>query len=239
MIYAQCFKKQNKFRSFGFLSILIALTCVSLSMAFLTSCHKVTTSKSKTNASTETLPDLPFAKAGSLDETAVDSLRGLTSLLPPAAVRPDPDLFVRRLLRQYRADGTLLAREIGRVEDYRLLLGGATENFSTVPQETYDSTSLLASQTVAAEICAGLVAPNSYTHPGWNTILPNDVADVSGNVLFLAQRIIGIPTQRLSNSALQALQQMVGLSAVQNVITLESYIPACIALTSDAEALLL
>lgn len=235
----QRFKKQNKSGLFTLCCKFLATISVSFAMAFLTSCHKVTTTKSKTNSTFETLPDLPFARAGSPDETAVDALRGLTSLLPPAAVRPDPDLFVRRLLRQYRADGTLLAKEIGRVEDYRLLLGGATENFSTVPQETYDSTSLLASQTVASEICTGLIAPNSYSHPGWNTILPHDVADVSGNVQFLAQRIIGIPSQRLSNSALQALQQIVEMSAVQNAITLESYIPACIALTSDAEALLL
>lgn len=174
-----------------------------------------------------------------MDAAALASLHGITTTHAPAAVRPDPDLYVRRLLRQYRSDSAVIARQIGRVEEYRLLLGGASEDFRTIPQESYDATSLLAMQTVAEELCEGLVAPKGWEHPGWKSILPRPVSDVAGNVRFLAQRFIGVPTNRIGADVLTELESFVRDAAVNGAITADSYVPACIALSTDAEALLL
>ena len=57
----------------------------------------------------------PGDKAGGMDEAALARVRAIATDKPPAAIRPDPDLYVRRLLRQYRDEGPLVAREIGRV----------------------------------------------------------------------------------------------------------------------------
>jgi hypothetical protein len=184
-------------------------------------------------------PKPPGGRALGLLSAELDGVHGVQTDKPPAAIRPDPDLFARRLLRQYRPEGSLVAREIGRVEAFRLLLGGASDDFATPPQETYDSTSLLAMQKVSEEICKSLVAPNAWEHPGWKTILPSPPGAVETNIRFLAQRIIGIPTSRIDSTAIADLVDLTNKSKESGELTYTSYVPACVALSLDAEALLL
>lgn len=181
----------------------------------------------------------PGERAGSLDAAALNGVHAVGTTKAPAAIRPDPDLYARRLLRQYREEGPLVAREIGRVEEFRMLLGGASEDFRVVPQESYDSTSLLAMQKVAEEICAALVAPSSWQHPGWNSILPHAPSAVKANVTFLAQRFLGVPTSRIPADVVTDLVALTQSTATESGLTHEAYVPACVALSTDAEALLL
>lgn len=218
------------------LSLLIAAAC-ALALA---GCGRK--SKSKAAAASGGAGDLSGlgARAGSADEVRLGTVYGLTeNVYAPSGVRPDPDLFVRRMLRQFRAEGSTIAQEIGRVENYRLLLGGASEDFRTTPQEGYDATSLLALQTVAEEVCRGLVNPTGWEHPGWNTILPSPPAEIDANLHFLAKNILGVPASKVDETRLAPLRAMVNLAAVSGQITNASYIPACAALSLDAEALLL
>ena len=178
-------------------------------------------------------------QASGPDELALQELYAITSQHEPAAIRPDPDQFVRRILLQYRSEGATIAREIGRVEQYRILLGGASEDFSTTPQETYDATSLLAIYKVSEEICRGLVAPDDWNHPGWATILPHGVTNVQGNVTWLAQRMIGKPTADIDASIITSLVNIVETGRAGESHTQEHYIPACATLLLDAESLLL
>jgi hypothetical protein len=181
---------------------------------------------------------LPGARAGGMDSTLLASVHESTTARPPAAIRPDPDTHIRTLLRQYRPDGPLIAREIGRVEDYRPLLGGASEDFSKAPQLTYDATSLLAVQKVASEICTALINPGPE-QLGWATILPEPPSQTEGNIRFLAQRFIGLPSSQISEATITALGEILDLSLEQGQATLGSYVPVCVALSLDAEALLL
>jgi hypothetical protein len=177
------------------------------------------------------------ARAGSIDEQALQDLYALSTDIPPAAIRPDPDTVVRQLLLQYRGEGSTVAREIGRVEQFRLLLGGATEDFSKPPQDTYDATSLLAIYQVAEEVCVGLVAPDNR-HPGWSSILPHGASDVEPNIRFLAQRITGLPTSEISDESLDLLHDIF-TTARAGATDYADYVPVCAALVVDAEALLL
>ena len=195
-------------------------------------------SGSKSKAAGSVRLDLPGGKAGEMDASLLASVHSNTSQRAPAAIRPDPDTYIRALLRQYREEGPLIARDIGRVEDYRPLLGGANEDFSKAPQESYDATSLLAVQKVSEEICRSLIAPGS-DHPGWNTILPAPAAEATANIRFLAQRFIGLPSSQISAEALAALESILNDARSNGQITLDSYIPVCVALSVDAEALLL
>jgi hypothetical protein len=179
------------------------------------------------------------AKAGGADPEALEQLYALTSPYPPAGVRSDPDLFVRRLLLQYRSLGSTLAMEIGRVENYRLLLGGANETFAVAPQETYDATSLLAQLKVAEELCTGLVNPNGWSHRGWQTILPYPPAQSALNIRFLMQRMIGLPDARLDEAAQSKLETILEATRAEGELTLASYVPVCATLLIDAEGLLL
>lgn len=183
-------------------------------------------------------------KAGGPDEAALSAIRSVPATHAPAALRPDPDLFVRRLLLQYRNEGATVARQIGTVEQYRLLLGGASEDFSKMPQDSYDATSLLAVFKVAEEVCRGLVAPNRWEHEGWSTILPYAAEQESENIAWLAQRIIGVPSAELSAAALTELQAI--MDAEEPHITdnwwadgqpFAKYIPVCATLALDAEAM--
>ncbi|WP_141736077.1 hypothetical protein [Oligoflexus tunisiensis] len=178
-------------------------------------------------------------KAGSLDEAALAEVHAITTSHAPAGVRPDPDTFVRQLLLQYREQGSVVAREIGRVEAYRMLLGGASDNFAIVPQESYDATSLLAELKVAEEICEGLVNPDEWQHAGWDSILPADPADTTTNIRFLAQRLIGLPSSQITDEALTQLNEILQTALVDGRVTQASYIPVCATLLLDAEALLL
>jgi hypothetical protein len=182
--------------------------------------------------------ELPGGRAGGLDKELLAAVHEKTTTKAPAFIRPDPDTYIRTLLRQYRDEGPVIAQEIGRVEDYRPLLGGANEDFSKAPQLTYDATSLLAVQKVAEEVCTALVAPNA-NHKGWNTILPEPATNVDANLKFLAQRFIGLPSSRIADSTITALREILELSKVNGTVTLASYVSVCVALSVDAEALLL
>lgn len=181
----------------------------------------------------------PGGTAGGPDAAALTDLYAVATTRAPAAIRPDPDLFVRRLIRQYRPEGPLVAREIGRVEEYRMLLGGASETFSAPPQESYDATSLLAMQKVTEETCKALVAPTDWQHPGWRSILPKALSDVKGNLRFLAQRLLGLPSARVPSVVIDDLATITNAAREDGTLTHASYVPACVALSTDAEALLL
>ncbi len=178
-------------------------------------------------------------RAGEADLSALQDLYNLTSAHAPAGIRTDPDMFVRRLLLQYRELGSTVAMEIGRVENYRLLLGGANETFTVTPQENYDATSLLAQLKVADEVCTALVNPNGWTHRGWLTILPYPPTQTSLNIRFLMQRLLGVPSSRLDDAAQLQLQALLEGAKVEGQITLASYVPVCSTLLMDAEGLLL
>lgn len=184
-------------------------------------------------------------KAGGINEAALAEVYAVNSAYAPAGIRPDPDLYVRRLLRQYRSEGATVARQIGEVEQFRLLLGGATEDFSKVAQESYDATSLLAVFKVAEEVCRALVAPNSEEHDDWQTILPYGEAEERQNVAWLAQRFIGRPSASIDSSVVDQL--LVIMAAEEPFLTewwaqqtaFAKYIPVCATLAMDAEALYL
>jgi hypothetical protein len=179
------------------------------------------------------------SQAGGRDEAALAALYAVSTSIAPAAVRPDPDLMVRRLLRQFRPEGTTVARETGRVENFRLLLGGASEDFQTPPAETYDATSLLATLKVAEEICTGLVAPTTWQHPGWSTILPAAATDLDTNLRWLAQRMTGVPTSKIDDASIARLRDLTEDAAGGGAVALEDYVPACATLAVDAASLLL
>lgn len=178
-------------------------------------------------------------KAGGINEAALAQVHAISTSHAPAAVRPDPDTVVRRLLLQFREPGATVAREIGRVEQYRLLLGGASEDFVKKPSETYDATSLLAMLKVAEEVCIGLVNPNEEQHPGWSSILPQSPDQVETNLAFLAQRLLGVPSDELTSDLLASLTSILDAAQVDDAYAYSSYVPVCATLLVDAQALLL
>jgi hypothetical protein len=185
------------------------------------------------------LDPIPFPKAGGEIVSSLTTVHASALQSAPAAVRPDPDLYARRLLKQFRKDGNTLARQLGRIEKYRLMLGGASEDFRTVPQDAYDATSLLTLQKVAQEVCISLITPSAYDHPGWSNILPESPANVQANVKFLMGRMLGFPESALNSTAVSELVEMVNAFPENGVVTAKSYLPACSAIAMDAEALLL
>lgn len=234
--------QDTRFPSQTFLPRVRIFTCIILVASLLTSCYvfrkKSTGKGEKQGASTSVLGASLGARAGGLNATALQGVYDVTTTLPPAGVRPDPDLFVRQLLLQYREQGSVVAREIGRVEAFRMLLGGADATFNIVPQETYDATSLLAELKVAEELCLSLVSPDATLHPGWNTILPAPAGDVDTNIRFLAQRLLGVPSASIEESNIASLKE-IHASAQGARASFADYIPVCATLIIDAEALLL
>lgn len=224
------------------ITYLWALIIVWLSVAE-SGCYffrKKKTGSRETNADIPSILSQPLgAKAGGSNEQALAALHAIETTHAPASIRPDPDVFVRRLLLQYRPTGATLAREIGRVEQFRLLLGGASEDFVTEPSLNYDATSLLAKLKVAEELCQGLVAPDVIKHPGWNTILPANPTDADANIRFLTQRLLGIPSTEINDSVTTSLRGILDMAKVNNSYTTASYIPVCTTLIVDAQALLL
>lgn len=217
--------------------------CLGLALCFslLTSCYvfnKDSAKGSKKGATAALLGESLGPRASGIDEAALQDVYAVTTTHAPAGVRPDPDLFVRQLLLQYRDQGSLVAREIGRVESFRMLLGGANENFTIVPQETYDATSLLAELKVAEEVCQSLVAPDARLHPGWSTILPAAASEVDTNVRFLAQRLLGVASTTIDEDNINSLKEILA-SAQGATLDNQDYIPVCATLIIDAEALLL
>ncbi len=181
-------------------------------------------------------------KAGSLklDQDALNQVYNVTTSIPPAAIRPDPDLFPRLMLRQFRTEGTTLARSIGRIEKLKQLHGGATTDFATAPSETYDATSVLAQFKIAEQLCQALVSPLPWQEIGWSTILPNPAGQVRENLRYLAQRFTGLPLSQISDTQLIALEQIYqSNSQTINIQTgFENYIAPCTALAVDAHSML-
>lgn len=186
-----------------------------------------------------TLDAIPFSRAGTEAISSLNDLRTHAFQSAPAAVRPDPDLFVRRLLKQFRPDGNTMARQLGKIEQYRLMLGGATDDFRTVPQNSYDSTSLLTLQRVGQLICASLIAPSPREHPGWESVLPNDPSEIAPNIKFLMSKIIGLSESSLNPTAVAELSDMVTELTAAGASVTDSYVYACTAIALDGEALLL
>lgn len=214
---------------------------LSLSLA-ASSCYvfrkKSTGGNNKQGITNPVLGESIGARAGGLNEAALQQVYDVQSPHPPAGVRPDPDMFMRQILLQYREQGSVVAREIGRVEAFRMLLGGANENFTIVPQESYDATSLLAEFKVAEQLCRSLVAPDPSQHPGWTSILPAPLSDGDSNIRFLAQRLLGVPSESIDEAAIVSLKNIHG-AAQSSVPQASDYVPVCTALIMDAEALLL
>ena len=196
--------------------------------------------KSKDSSSGGPLDLEPLGpRAGSQIPLALSLVHATSAGAPPALVRPDPDYVVRRLIRQFRPESAVVAQEIGRIEGYRALLGGASADFATPPQETYDATALLALQTVALSVCRGLVAPSPRQHPGWSTILPAPPSQVLANVTFLATTIQGLPASHMDAPLLAGAVDLVNMSLENNTIGYSSYIPACASMVLSAQGLTL
>jgi hypothetical protein len=188
------------------------------------------------------------AQAGGLNEAALAAVYAASASHAPAVIRPDPDTFVRQLIRQYRPESATVARQIGTVEQFRPLLGGASQDFATPPQKTYDATSLLAVSQVAQEVCRGLVAPDSWEHGDWQTILPNPPDQELANITWLAQRITGKPSTSLDAAALAQLQTIMQseepyLAEIapdtgwSDGNPYAKYVPVCATLALDSESL--
>ena len=191
-------------------------------------------SSSSTSQASVVLGDSLGAKAGDVNESGLSEVYATVSTYPPASIRPDPDMYARRLLLQHRAEGEAVAKEIGSIEDYRLLLGGASLDFQKNPQEDFDATSLLANISVAERICQGLVAPDEST--GWESILPARPADWQTNITFLAQRFFGVPSSEISSEIISSLKTILD-SNTESTLTQASYISVCTALALDAESI--
>jgi len=224
----------------------LAFLAFALSGCYMYSYFKRTnpTTSATTTFNTTVVGTSLGTEAGGPNEAALAQVYLVTTSHAPAAVRPDPDLFVRRLLRQYRPESSTVARQIGKVEKFRLLLGGAPQNFATNPATTYDATSLLAVSKVADEVCRALVAPNSSEHPGWSSILPFAADQEQNNIAWLAQRLLGRPTAKIDPSLYPQLQAI--MVAEEPVVAKNwwaannayaKYIVVCAALTLTADSL--
>ena len=219
---------------------LVKLCAFSILLSSLTSCYFFRKRKPGTQSSQSgVVGESLGARAGGVDEAGLTALYAISTTQAPAAIRPDPDLVVRNLLLEYRQQGATVAREIGRVESFRMLLGGASQDFTIVPQKTYDATSLLAKMKVAEEICLGLVAPDESMHPGWTSILPSDPSEGDSNILYLAQRLTGVPSADVPAETRTSLAAILASAAEDDgSYSYESYIPVCTSLILDAESLL-
>ena len=215
---------------------------VGLISSLLQSCYFFRDRETGVNEASETTEvaggGVLGSRAGGSDNLLAQVHSTLTER-PPASVRPDPDVFVRRLLLQHREVGTIVARQIGRVEQYRSLLGGASVDFSVAPQESFDATSLLASFKVAEEVCTSLVDPNEGEHPGWETILPTVASDSDTNIRFLAQRFLGIPSGEIPPEVMESLRNVYNSAATGAGPNNAQYVLVCAALLMDAGSLLL
>ena len=178
-------------------------------------------------------------KAGVRNPDSLSLVWAVNASHPPAAVRPDPDLLARRLLRQFKPESTTLARVIGTVENYRLLLGGAPADFITFPSDGYDATSVLANLKVAEQLCTALVAPYPWTQEGWSTILPFDPANKRENVTWLLQRMSGVASSSLSSASIDKLVAILDSNNSTKVVINDNYIAPCMAVLIDAQSLLL
>lgn len=172
------------------------------------------------------------SRAKDADESWLDSLRQIDAAAPPAPIRLDPDLHGRRLLRRFRPEGLAIAQAVSTIEAFRPLLGGASVDFKTTPQESFDATSLLAHRKVMESLCESLVAPSQS---GWQTILPAPISDSDTNLDYLAVQILGLPEDRIAAESREVARSVLGPESEG----LRRYILPCVALALDAEALFL
>lgn len=178
-------------------------------------------------------------KTTGFDSAALADVHNVSSTRAPALIRPDPDTFIRNLLKSFRGEGMTLARQIGEIEDYRSLLGGANQDFSKDAAKDYDATSLLSTMRVAEIVCEGLVAPSGWKHEGWSTILPHSPDNWNDNITYLAQRIMGQPSSEIDSNIVSDLKVIMNAHSEDETYSNESYISVCTALAVNAEALYL
>ena len=220
----------------------------SVSGCYFANFFKKKSSSNSTSAATYTSGGVigtPLgAKAGGPNYAALAAVAAVATTHPPAVVRPDPDTYARSLIRQYRPESTVVAQQIGKVDQFRLLLGGAPQDFATAPQQTYDATSLLAVSKVAEQVCVGLVAPIPGVHGDWSSILPYPPSAEQSNIAWLAQRITGRPSAAIDSTMLQQLTAiMVAEEPYLSTYTWNSgspygkYVPVCTTLSLDSQSL--
>lgn len=234
------FKRHSLICIFRFISLL--LVSLTLSGCYVVNFFNLKGRGGATQDSdTEVLGDDLGEKAGGRDDEALASVYSVSAVNYPAAVRPDPDLLARRLLRQFRPEGTTLARVIGEVENFRGLLGGASADFATAPASGYDATSVLTVMKVAEDVCLALVAPNSWQHPGWQTILPSPASDVATNLQFLLQRFTGVASDAIPSTKIDRLKALYDQSVATEAdnSALDHYVAPCTAVVLDAQAMLM
>lgn len=119
-----------------------------------------------------------------------------------------------------------------------MLLGGASDDFTTEPQHTYDATSLLANLKVVEEICVALVDPNRYRHGDWQTILPADPSDTATNISNLYMRLVGVPASRVPADDVTELTGILTEAATgADAYELEHYVPVCTAVLLNSQML--
>ncbi len=179
------------------------------------------------------------SKAYGQNDTELAALYAVSTSHPPAPIRPDADVHFRRLLLQFRSEGSQVARLIGEVEAYRDLLGGASKDFSKKPLEDYDATSLLALIKASELICESLVAPTPDKHGNWQTALPQDPSEVTENITFLYQRLTGSKNSDLDATTLSSLKSVLTTWSPGGIYDASSYVPVCVAISVDGEALFL
>ena len=184
--------------------------------------------------------------AGTVNEAALDTVHAVTTTVPPANIRPDPDLYARRLLLQHRPEGTVVARLIGSIEAFRPLVGGASIDFQKSPQKIFDATSLLATFSVSQVVCEGLVAPVPWTHGDWTSALPAAPSDWNANIRWLIQTVTGRHVNRITEDMVTQLRAIMDAehnarAAQEDAVVAgqydhASYVPVCSVLTIDPEA---
>lgn len=231
---------------FSFRGLVLLLVC----QALLSNCYFVDyfqpTQASKSEESQILAPDAVLGqflgrKASEVNEAALEAVYAISTSIPPANIRPDPDLYARRLLLQYRPEGTTVARLIGSIEAYRPLLGGASADFSKQPQDEFDATSLLATFSVSQVVCEGLVSPNSWMHGDWQSILPADPNDWNTNIRFLIQRLTARPEAKITDEMVFELKTIMdneraASDRITNQYDYSNYVPVCSVLTIDPQA---
>jgi hypothetical protein len=182
----------------------------------------------------------PIASAGgadSADLAQIYSIRGAGR--QASSVRPDPDTYIVNLLSQFREQDFTFARVIGRLDAYRSLLGGANEDFTTIPTKTFDATSLLAHMNVAEEVCYAMVYPNEWYHGEWETLLPQPAANASENITYMLKSFVGLRDSDIEAEDISLLSEIFSLAQASDDLSLEHYVPVCTAILLDINFLLL
>lgn len=223
----------------GFLSSAKLFLAIALAAALVQGCYFFKPKKVSTTAPSGSLegPAVPKASSGP-DEAALAALALVSHEVAPAPVRPNPDAFARQLLLMFHEEGTGVAKQIGRVENFRMLLGGASDDFTTEAQTTYDATSLLANLKVVEEVCSGLIDPSTSIHGDWQTILPAAPSDKSANIRFLYTRLLGVAASSVPATDITDLESILDQAATgAGSYDREHYVPVCAAILLNSQML--